>query len=77
MVLNEAAVLASVGTLAGLIATAFTTKLVESTLYGVHPHDGISMIFGATTMLSVALLACWIPALRASRVEPLIALRHE
>ena len=77
MVMNEAAFLAVAGTVAGLIATAFTTKLVESTLYGVHPHDGISMIFGTTTVMAVALLACWVPALRASRVEPLIALRHE
>jgi len=77
MVLNEAAILAFVGVGTGLLATLALTRLVQSMLYGVRPQDMGSMAFGALTMLSVALIACWIPAARASHVEPVIALRHE
>jgi ABC-type lipoprotein release transport system permease subunit len=46
-------------------------------LYGLKPTDPISIIGAATLLLAVALIASWIPALRASRVEPMEALRHE
>jgi ABC-type lipoprotein release transport system permease subunit len=46
-------------------------------LYGLKPTDPISILGASTLLLAVALIASWIPAMRASRVEPMEALRHE
>jgi len=64
--------------IAGGLAIAFAaSRLIESLLYGVSPRD--PGVFAATTLilLSVALLACWLPARRAARLSPLEALRTD
>ena len=77
MMLSEAIFLGGAGVGSGIIATIILERVVKSMLFGIPPHDITSMVFGTTTMLIVALLACWIPATRASRIEPMVALRHE
>jgi predicted permease len=77
MVLREAGWLGGSGVLVGLIAAFLLSKLVESMLYATRPGDPVSLAGAAVLLLSVALLAAWLPALRASRLEPVEALRHE
>ncbi len=77
MVLRQATRLAILGVIIGVAASLALSRLVKSMLYGLKPTDPISIIGAATILLAVALIASWIPALRASRVEPMEALRHE
>jgi predicted permease len=77
IVLGEGARMVVFGVAAGLIGSAILTRFLQTLLFEIKPTDPIT--FGVLTALlaSVALLACLIPAQRASRVDPLMALRHE
>ena len=77
MVLREACWLAAMGVIVGLAMALWLGQLVKSMLYGLRPSDAASLLGSACLLLSVAMLAGWIPAMRASRVEPMEALRHE
>ena len=77
MVLREAGWLASFGVVAGLAVALALAQLVKSMLYGLKPADPTSFAGAGCLLLGVALIAAWIPAMRASRVEPMEALRHE
>ena len=76
-VLKEGTVLAIIGGLIGFGGAYLVGRAMQSTLYGVSPLD--VRAFGAVFFLLLlsAWLACLLPALRASRVEPLVALRHD
>jgi ABC-type antimicrobial peptide transport system permease subunit len=77
MILRESLTLVVIGLLIGVPAALFAAKLISSQLFGLKPADPIALI-GATVVLSlVALLAGYVPARRASRVNPLNALRYE
>ena len=77
IVLGEGALMVVFGVAAGLIGSAMLTRFLQTMLFEIKPTDPIT--FGVLTALlvSVALLACLIPAQRATRVDPLMALRHE
>ena len=77
MILSEASRLTILGIVAGLAAALALAQLVKSMLYGLKPADPASFAGAGCLLLSVAIVAAWIPALRASRVEPMEALRHE
>jgi predicted permease len=77
MVLKEAGWLAAVGVVVGVAVALWLGQLVKSMLYGLRPSDPASLVGAAGLLLGVALLAGWVPAMRASRVEPMEALRHE
>ncbi len=77
MVLREAASLSLIGVAIGMAAVLALVRLVKTMLYGLHPRDPVSLAATALLLLAVAFLAAWLPALRASRVEPTVALRHE
>jgi ABC-type antimicrobial peptide transport system permease subunit len=66
-----------VGVGVGLVAGLALTRLMTSLLYGVTPSDGLTFASVSLLLLLVAMLACTIPAMRAMRVDPLEALRHE
>jgi predicted permease len=77
LILRQGMMLALIGSVIGLTIAFLATRLLKSVLYGVSAIDP-STFFGITLLLGiVALLACWIPALRASRVDPMVALRAE
>jgi predicted permease len=77
MVLREVALLAAAG-LAISVPIAFAaSKLVESFLFGMRPNDPLALIGSAVTLVAAAILAGYLPARNASRIDPMIALRHE
>ena len=67
----------TIGLLAGFAAAAATNRILESQLVGVSPYDPLTIIAGPLVLIAVALIGCRIPARRAMRVDPVIALRHE
>jgi ABC-type antimicrobial peptide transport system permease subunit len=77
LVLRQGLGLVSFGAGCGLVAALSLTGLVSKQLYGVPANDPLTL--GGVTLLLVVigLMACWIPARRASKVDPLVALRHE
>jgi predicted permease len=77
MVLRQAGQMILFGVAAGLVAAALLGRLMASMLFGVSFYDALTFITVAAILLAVALAACWIPARRASRVDPIIALRYE
>jgi putative ABC transport system permease protein len=77
LVLRQGMLLAGVGVLAGVAIALPITSFASSLLYGVSPSDPLTYIVIAVVLLAVALLACYVPARRATRIDPLVALRFE
>ena len=69
--------MAVTGVVIGLGFAFALMRLVQSMLFGLKPNDPTSLTASALILLAMALLAAWIPAMRASRVEPMEALRHD
>ena len=77
MVLRQGLVLTAIGIAAGLVASYWLTKYLKSFLFEVEPTDPFTFAAVAVLLAVVALVACWIPARRATRVDPMTALRYE
>jgi predicted permease len=77
MVLRGVIALAAVGLSISVPAALGTSKFVESFLYGMKPNDPISLGIAIAILLAAALVAGYLPARRASRIDPMVALRHE
>ncbi len=77
LVLREALRLALVGVGAGIVAALGLTRLISSLLYGVRPRDPVTLVVLAVLLTGTALLAAYLPARRATQVDPMGALRHE
>jgi ABC-type antimicrobial peptide transport system permease subunit len=77
LVVGRGLLLAVVGGVVGIAAAAMLTGFVAKLLYGVQPTDPITFAGAAGVLLIVALIACWLPARRAAKVDPMVALRAE
>jgi ABC-type antimicrobial peptide transport system permease subunit len=77
MILRETGLLLIAGFVAGTLVSAAGVRLIATRLYGLAPTDPVVIGMAVAMLAGVALLAAWVPAQRASRVDTLIALRHE
>jgi putative ABC transport system permease protein len=77
LVLNQGIRLTVAGAIAGVAGSLVLTRLLKSQLFSIKPTDPFTLAGAALLMLLVALMACYLPARRATRVDPLVALRHE
>ena len=77
MALGEGMRIVVIGLALGIAGAAMMTRIFQSMLFGVGPADPITFISVSTILAGVALLACYIPARRATRVDPLVALREQ
>ncbi|PYR94449.1 MAG: ABC transporter permease [Acidobacteria bacterium] len=75
LVLKDAGVMAVTGVAIGLIGAFFATRLTETLLFGVSPKDPATFAFVAAVLMMAALVASWLPARKAARVEPVTAMR--
>ena len=77
LVLGKGMALAVIDTAIGLVAAQALNRLMSSLLFEVTPTDWLTFLLSSMVLLVVAVLACYVPARRATRVDPLIALRYE
>jgi predicted permease len=77
MVLWRGATLFTLGAVAGLVLAAATVRVLSTLVYAVAPHDVTSFILATAVLFVVSMVACYVPALRASRVPPSVALHSE
>jgi ABC-type antimicrobial peptide transport system permease subunit len=73
---GHAAKLVGIGTVIGLVLAFFSTRLLSALLYNVGAFDVTTFLFVTIALAAVALLASYIPAYRAARADPIIALDH-
>jgi putative ABC transport system permease protein len=76
-VMRQGMTLSLIGVVIGVVVALGVTRFLSHLLYGVKPTDPLTLLAVSLLLTGVALLACWIPARRATRVNPMIALRHE
>jgi predicted permease len=77
LILSHGAKMTTVGALVGIAASLVLTRLMASQLFGVSSYDPVTFASVALLLMLVGLAACWIPARRAMRVDPMVALRYE
>ncbi len=75
MILREGGVLLALGLVLGTGGAYFASGAIRGLLFGVAPHDPVTLIGVATLMAGIGIVACWIPARRAARIDPLLAMR--
>jgi putative ABC transport system permease protein len=75
MILSEGGVLLVTGLVLGVVGAFFAARVIQGLLFGVEPHDPITLIGVALVMAAIGIFACWMPALRAARIDPAITMR--
>jgi ABC-type antimicrobial peptide transport system permease subunit len=75
--LGQGLAVAAIGTAAGVAGALFLTRFAGPQLYEVSPNDPWVFSAVATLLVAIAMVATWLPARRAARVDPMIVLRHE
>ena len=69
--------LLAIGIALGLVASFAVTRVIAAQLWGISPHDPLTLVFVIGVVVAAGLSACYLPARRATQVDPLIALRYE
>jgi ABC-type antimicrobial peptide transport system permease subunit len=77
LIMGQGVKLTLIGVAIGLVGAIAVTRLMRSLLFAVTPTDLMTFAISATALIAVAMLACFLPARRATKVDPLVALRHE
>jgi ABC-type antimicrobial peptide transport system permease subunit len=77
LVLRQGLALAGVGMVIGLAGSVATTHLLRGFLFGIQPLDPLTFAAVAAVLAGVAVVACWLPARRAARIDPMVAVRYE
>jgi putative ABC transport system permease protein len=77
MVLREGLKLTAIGAAIGLPASLALSRVMKSLLYGVSAADPLTFLGGPLLLIVVAMIACWIPARRAAKTDPMTALRQD
>jgi predicted permease len=77
LMLKQGLLMTGLGLALGLVAALSLTRLIQSSLYGVTATDPLTFALVGALLAGAAFLACWVPALRATKVDPMIALRYE
>jgi len=75
MILGEGGVLLVIGLVLGVVVAFFAARVIDGLLFGVTPHDPITFLGVAAVMAAAGIIACWIPARRAARIDPAITMR--
>ena len=75
MILREGGVLLAAGVVIGVVGAFAAARVIRGLLFGVAPHDPVTLVGVALVMAAIGIVACWIPALRAARIDPAIAMR--
>jgi len=75
MVLGEGGVLLALGLGLGVVGALLLSRLIRGLLFGVAPHDPLTLGSVAVLMAAIGIAACWIPAARAARIDPGVAIR--
>jgi putative ABC transport system permease protein len=77
LIIKQGMILGIAGIVIGLILSFVLTRVLASQLYGVSSTDAVTFATISLLLMFVALIACYIPALRATKVDPMIAVRYE
>jgi ABC-type antimicrobial peptide transport system permease subunit len=77
LIMRQGFVLAATGVVVGIVLAFLLTRFLASLLFGVQPFDPVTFVCVASLLTLVALAACYLPARRATHVDPLVALRYE
>jgi ABC-type antimicrobial peptide transport system permease subunit len=75
MILREGGVLLALGLVLGVAGAVFAGRVIRGLLFGVAPHDPMTLIGVAAMMAAIGIGACWIPARRAARIDPATTMR--
>jgi ABC-type antimicrobial peptide transport system permease subunit len=75
MILREGGVLLAIGLALGVSGALSAARVIRGLLFGVAPHDPTTFTAVTLMMAAIGLVACWIPALRAARIDPAISMR--
>jgi ABC-type antimicrobial peptide transport system permease subunit len=75
MILKEGGILLAIGLTLGIVGAFFGASVIRGLLFGVAPHDPMTFSGVALGMAAIGIMACWIPALRAARIDPAITMR--
>lgn len=75
MILGEGGVLLVAGLAIGVLGSLMATRMIQGLLFGVAPHDPVTLSLVVVMMAAVGIVACWIPAARAAKIDPWVAVR--
>ena len=77
MILGEGGLLLAIGLALGVGGAVLASRLIRGLLFGIAPHDPVTLVGVAIMMVGVGIAACWLPALRAARIDPAVAIRGQ